>query len=134
MPATSSVVFYGTSVLLAGLETDLRSRGQLEVVAIAAQGGDEVARICACDPDSVVFDLAEAPPDFAISLLRERPELLLIGVDPSSDHLVVLSGRQAPAVTTTDLIRAIRGHRAGPRRRRRSRAYEPHNHEEVSGE
>ncbi len=132
MPTGSSVVFYGSSVLLAGLEADLRSRGQLEVVAIAAEGGDEVARIGACDPDAVVFDLAATRPDFAVSLLGERPGLLLIGVDPSSDRLVVLSGRQAPAVTATDLIRAIRGHRAGPRRRRRSRAFEPHNHEEVS--
>lgn len=113
MRATSSVVIYGRSVLLAGIEADLRSRGHLEVVSIAACG-DAAAQISARDPDAVVFDLAAEQPDFAISLLHERPGLLLIGVDPSSDHVTVYSGRQAPAVTPTDLIRAIRGHRSDP--------------------
>ncbi len=112
MRAASSVVLYGSSLLLAGIEAELRSCGQFRVVALAANRSDAAARIGACDPDAVVFDLAAEQPDFAISLLRERPGLLLIGVDPSSDHLVVFSGRQAPAVTTTDLIQVIRGHTA----------------------
>ncbi len=110
MRAATSVVLYGSSLLLAGIEAELRSRGQLRVVVIAADGRDAAARIAACDAAAVVFDLAGVQPDFAFALLRERPGLPLIGVDPSSDNMPFFCGRRARAVTTADLIQVITGH------------------------
>ena len=52
----------------------------------------------------MLFDLAAAPPDFSVSLLRERPGLLLVGLDPSSDHVLMLSCRRERAVTPADLL------------------------------
>jgi len=58
----------------------------------------------------LLFDLDELPGDLAISLLRDRPELILIGVDPSSDRILLLSGRQEQPVSAAELMQAITGH------------------------
>jgi hypothetical protein len=60
-------------------------------------------------PAAVAFDLGEMPGDLAISLLRDRPELVLIGVDPSSDRMLLLSGRQEQPVSAAELLQAITG-------------------------
>jgi hypothetical protein len=69
--------------------------------AAMAQGLDELA------PAAVAFDLGELPGDLAIALLRNRPDLILIGVDPSSDRILLLSGRQEQPVSAADLLEAI---------------------------
>jgi len=51
--------------------------------------------------------------DLAISLLRDRPEIILIGVDPSSDRLLVLSGRQKQPVSAAELLQVITGGSVG---------------------
>jgi len=58
-------------------------------------------------PAVVAFDLDELPGDLAISLLRDRPELILIGVDPSSDRMLLLSGRQEQPVSAAELLQSI---------------------------
>jgi hypothetical protein len=39
--------------------------------------------------------------------LRGQPGLLLIGVDPSSDEMLVLSSHPAQALSVVDLVKAI---------------------------
>ncbi len=107
MPAAYRVTLYGNSVFLAGIKAELESRGPVDVVMIDVDCPDAAAQIRAHGPAAVIFDLSAALPDFAVTLLRDRPGLLLIGVDPSSDHLLVLSGHQARAQTTMDLMQVI---------------------------
>lgn len=102
-----NVILYGNSMFLAGIKAELESRGQLDVSTIAADCADAGAQIRTGGAAVVIFDLAAAQPDDAMTLLRGSPDLLLIGVDPSSDHLLVLSGQHERAVTTTDLVRVI---------------------------
>ena len=59
-------------------------------------------------PRALLFDLAEGQPDFAVALLLEQPSLPLIGVDPSSDELLVLSNQPAQALNLSDLIELTR--------------------------
>jgi len=92
---------------MAGIAASLRANPALDVLCVdpsspaIRQGLDE------CAPAAVAFDLAEALPDLIISLLRERPGPLLIGLDAASDEVLVLSGHQAPAVTATGLVQVI---------------------------
>ena len=88
MAADSCLVLYGNSVLLAGIKAELQSHGTLELITIEAGDFDASSRICALNPRAVIFDLGEAQPDFAVSLLRARPGVLLIGVDPSIDEML----------------------------------------------
>jgi hypothetical protein len=98
---------------MAGLAASLQANPDVDVLRIPAntaalsQGLDKLA------PAVVAFDLGELPGDLAISLLRDRPELILIGVDPSSDKMLVLSGRQEQPVSAAELLQAITGGSAG---------------------
>ncbi len=61
----------------------------------------------ALNPDVIIFDAESAHPQPALSWLRQCPQLLLIGVGPSSDHMLLWSGRHSRAVTMKDLIDVI---------------------------
>lgn len=61
----------------------------------------------ALSPDAIIFDLDAAHPDAALSLLRQWPDLLLVGLDPASDELVIVSSRQMRAVAVGDLLRVL---------------------------
>jgi hypothetical protein len=69
-------------------------RTEFEVLTVGPDCPDAADLIRARRSIAVLFDLALAQPDFAIALLHDRPELILIGVDPSRDRMLVLSGRE----------------------------------------
>jgi hypothetical protein len=102
------VVLYGNSVFLAGIRADLMERTPLELLTIEADSPDAAGLIARLRPAAFLFDLAAAQPDFAVALLREQPDLLLIGVDPSRDEVLVLSGHATQARNLVDLIGVIR--------------------------
>lgn len=107
MSATRRLVLYGNSILLAGLKADLQSHIPLELVTIDAGCPDAEERLRTSNPSVVIFDVSAVRPDFSLSLLRDRPELLLLAVDPSRDEMLVLSGRPERALSTQDLVRVI---------------------------
>ena len=101
------VVLYGDSLVLAGMGASLKTYPGIELICLAAQPPAEVRQLWALRPAVVILDLGAVPPDLPVSLLGEQPELLLIGMDAAGDKLLVLSGRQARAVTTADLVQVI---------------------------
>jgi hypothetical protein len=107
MAPDTCLVLYGNSVLLAGIRAGLARETALELVAIADGQPGVTDLIRACHPRAVLFDLAVGQPEFAVALLREEPSLLLIGMDPSSDEILILSGRSTQALTLSDLLNAI---------------------------
>ncbi len=103
MAANSRLVLYGNSVFLAGIKAQLEKTAGLELTSLEA-GCPEIVNLIHRDrPHAVVFDLAMGYPDFAVALLHEQPGLLLIGVDPSSNELLILSGRPQQALSFSDL-------------------------------
>jgi hypothetical protein len=114
MAVRRCVVLYGDSVFLGGIRTGLEQLPHLDLVTVAAACHDAAAQIVRCRPDAVVFDRAAAEPSFAPSLLDVLPGLVLIGVDPSSDRMLVLTGRQEQPASVADLVRAIGGTTGGP--------------------
>lgn len=103
------VAVCGSSLHMAGLSASLQANPDVDVTRIPANPAalsqilDELATA------AVAFDLDEMPGDFAISLLRDRPGLILIGVDPSCDRMLLLSGRQERPVSAAELLQAITG-------------------------
>ena len=108
MSTHSCVVLYGNSVFLAGIKAELELDPGIELIAVDTGSTDVMERIRDHKPGALLCDLAEGQPDFAVALLREQPSLLLIGVDPSSDELLVLSNWPAQALNLADLIELIR--------------------------
>ncbi len=101
------VAVYGRSLYMAGIATSLKTNPALEVVHVDPNSPAAGPAFDGLAPAVIAFDLVESPPDLALALLRDLPGVLLLGVDPSSDHLLVLSGHPARAETTTDLLQVI---------------------------
>ena len=93
--------------MLAGIATELQRLHLFEVIILEPGCPDALQRIGAIEPRAVLFDLAALPSDSIVRLLREQPGLLLAGVDPSSDQVLVLSCRQERAVTLADLLKVL---------------------------
>jgi hypothetical protein len=105
------VVLYGNSLVVSAFGASLEECGDLELVRVDAGPADAAARLCALEPAAVVFDRVTTRPDFAMALLDQHPQVLLIGVDPSNDRILVLSGREEQPASAADLVQIIaRGH------------------------
>ena len=110
------VVLYGNSLVLAGAAASLKAYPSIELICLAAHPPAEMGQLWALRPAVVILDLGAVPPDLPISLLREQPKLLLIGVDAAGDKLLVLSGQQARSLTTQALVQVIEGRAHSPGR------------------
>jgi len=108
MAAHSCVVLYGNSVFLAGIKAEFEREPGLELIVLDAGSPQAVASIREHQPRALLFDMAEGQPDFALALLREQPGLLLIGVDPASVALLVLSNQPTQVMNLADLIELTR--------------------------
>ncbi len=113
MSAGASLVFYGNSMFLAGIRAKLEHLTSLKLITVAADSPDAAAQVASCNPLAVLFDLAADQPQFVVSLLHRQPGLLLIGVDPSSDELLVLSCQPAVALNMSDLVEIMQRESGG---------------------
>ena len=109
MATHPSLVLYGGSVFLAGIQAQLERDTTLELLALGAGQVDAMDRIRSLRPRAVIFDLTMDQPHFAIPLLHEQPELLLIGMDPSMNEMLVISTRPEKARAVNDLVQLILG-------------------------
>ncbi len=82
----------------------------LDVVFIDPQDLNDRQSLAESGPEAIIFDLTNPPIDLDMDLLRPRPGLLLIGVDPSSDEVFVLKGQRSKVVTAYELTKLIANH------------------------
>jgi hypothetical protein len=101
------VAVCGSTLYMAALAASLQATPDVAVLCLPANPAALTQCLDELALSAVAFDLGEMSGDLAISLLRDRPELVLIGVDPSSDSLLLLSGRQAQPVSAAELLHAI---------------------------
>lgn len=100
------VAIYGQSVMLAGVETILRSWPEVDVtrLAPALQGLPDLAGL---EPDAILFDSTTPEAADALLFLKQRPGLILIGLDIEDNQAIVLSSQAHTVITTDDLTRVI---------------------------
>ena len=101
------LVIYGNSLNMAGIAASLKADPDLEVICLNPHAPGARQSLVALSPSVIAFDLNETNPGLDINLLRDRPGLLLIGVDICSDKLLVLSSHSSQAHCMTDLINVI---------------------------
>src|SRR3990170_3566780 len=99
MAEDACVVLYGNSVFLAGIQAELERVTTLELLTIETRRPDALELICKHQPRAVLFDLGTGQLDCVVSLLRGQPGVLMIGVDPSSDEMLVMSSHPAQALS-----------------------------------
>jgi hypothetical protein len=108
MANRTRVVVYGSSLNMAGIAASLKADTSLEVICINPQTLNARQCLNELNPSVIAFDLSETNPGLDIILLRDRPGLLLVGVDACSDKLLVLSSQSSQAHSVADLINVIR--------------------------
>lgn len=99
------VAVYGASLYMTSLVASLTLSPSLEVVRMAP--GSAILAAGTPPPAVVVFEQTVMTGDVAVRLLRERPDLIVMAVDPSSDKVLVLSGHQEQLLSATDLVQVI---------------------------
>jgi len=102
------VIVYGSSLNMAGVAVSLKADPGLEVVWVDPHSPNSRQTISELNPAAIAFDLNDPPSDVDIQLLRERPGVVLIGVDPDSNEMLVLSSRPQQALSMSDLVSVIR--------------------------
>ena len=105
MEQRQRVVLYGQSVILGAVQASLRDDPQLEVVSLAPPATAQA--LAALAPNVILFDTDKGCSGPAFTLLRTCPGLLLIGVDPASAQLLVLSSTPRQALSIEDLVNVI---------------------------
>ena len=107
MEKRKRVAVYGNSLNMAGIVASLKADKTLEVHCVNRDSPN--ARQCLDKNDlaAIVFDLSDPPLRLDVTLLCNRPGLLLIGVDTSRDEMLILSSHPAQALSMADLVTAI---------------------------
>ena len=94
---------------MAGVEAGLKSRAEIEVIHIDSSLPDAVQELDVLNPVAVIFDLASPPSlRFGLPFIREHLGLPFIGLDVTSNTVLVLSCQQYTARTVDDLAQLIR--------------------------
>jgi hypothetical protein len=92
---------------MAGLAASLRAAAGVEVLCVNASSPVLPPSLHDLHPTAIVFDLGDPNLDQYITLLREQPGLLLVGVDPCCDDALLLFGRRTRALSVADLLGVI---------------------------
>jgi hypothetical protein len=108
MAVDTSVLLYGQSILMAGIEAQLHGCPELAVVAAWANRACLPELIDAHRANVLLYDMSVTAPDLVLPLLRSHPDLIAIGMDPSSDHHLLLTGRSVAAGDISDLLDIVR--------------------------
>jgi chemotaxis response regulator CheB len=105
------VVLYGKSLFVAGVETFLKDRPDLDVVRINTTLPETAERVQSLCPDVIIFDSGET--EWAIlpgiyQLLKTNSGFLVIGLDlNTSNEVTVFSSQQYSVTKVEDLVEAI---------------------------
>jgi len=106
---TRTVMLYGTNLVISSIVATLKSTPELHVKQIEGSFPSNLNNLGGDPPDVILFDLVRGQPHFAISLLRNHPGIILIGIDLASNKMLVLSGKQSRLLTAEDLVQVMKG-------------------------
>ena len=110
MAVQKCVLVYGKCLNLAGVAACLKLDAGLNVHLADPQQCSARAVLEAFNPQTIIYDLTDPPADIDLALLGDRPGTQLIGVDPSSDDVLVLTGKRSRVVTANELAALVAGH------------------------
>ena len=96
---------YGDTLILAGVQASLNASPNLEVIVLDPALGNLADRLRGLRPTAVIFDL-ESLADLPLAFLQQGP--LLIGVNPSRNEMLVLSGQSKQVLSVANLMEVIR--------------------------
>ena len=105
MDSQHKVLFYGNSLVLAGVQATLEAHPGFETIALDQPIPQP--ELLVLNPRVVVFDMGALESEYLLAQMQELPGLLLIGVDPES-HEVLLSGQAACSISVEQITQIVR--------------------------
>ena len=101
------IVLYGDSLLLVAIRSSLAGFPALEVIVQNVSLSRALPDFSAIQASVVIFDLAEFPSERTLTLIEKQPDMLIIGLDSAGERMLLLSGRDAHAMTANRLVQLI---------------------------
>lgn len=99
-------IIYGDSLILEGVQAELAGNPSLEVIMLDNPPEKPLEELRLLNPAVIIFDLGALQSDFPLAMLQ-RPDLLLIGINPETRQALVWSGRQFSALSMQELFELI---------------------------
>jgi hypothetical protein len=96
-------------VYVRGIASWLAADGAATVASFDATAHDTRQRIEEFAPDVVAFEPESALSVLPISFVLERPDVLLVVLQPDSERMLILSGRHYEPATARDLVDTLVG-------------------------
>ena len=100
------VILYGKSVILGTVGASLDCYPDLEIVALSPPLPD-VEALEALAPDVILFDIDLGQPEPIFFLLKDHPNLLLVGINPENEQVKLWSSAEGEVLTAEDLLQLI---------------------------
>jgi len=104
MKSQHKILFYGNSLVLAGVQATFKGYAGFETIAL-----DQIstqAELLVLNPTVVVFDMGALESEFLLAQRQELPGVLLIGIDPES-HEVLLTGQAVCAISMDQITQIV---------------------------
>ena len=101
------ILILGDSLLMEGIAVSLAGCPQLSLIGIDYSEFDVWQKIDSLNPDAILFELEIPQSPLILWLLKERPGILLLGLDLSRSRVIVLNSRQHCSKTMHDLCQIV---------------------------
>ena len=101
------IVLVGDSLLMDGVAASIADCPKIEVEQIDPAYGDLKQHVESLVPDLIVFELNSPEATSILSLLKKLSGILLIGIDLTSNQVMVVNSQQQLTQTMKDLHRLL---------------------------
>ena len=101
------IFLYGNSVILGSVGASLQRGSQFEVTVLEPPLQD-MQELDSLKPEIVLFDLETIYANSVFPLLKNNPNLLLIGISPDINLVKIWFGRQVRELSTQSLLELIK--------------------------
>lgn len=103
-----TVVLYGGNLVMSSLGAALQKNPEFQVRHLQGSSIEIVTRLEEDPPNVILFDVAAAEPNFAVSLLWKYPAITVIGVDLAKGTMLLLSGSHSRLLTMENLVEVMK--------------------------
>ncbi len=102
------VVLFGDSLFMDAIEAGLGVNREFGLVRIYARLSAAGKQLQSFQPDIVIFDVLNLDDHTALTLLKEQPGILFLGLDIDSNQIVALRSQYCTVRSLADLTGIIR--------------------------
>lgn len=109
MATMRRVLLCGKTLLFSGLQATLDGTPGVDFLTVDPLPEHIREAILEWQPEILILESALLQTDFSLSLMKDFPQLKLVGVNLEENHLLVFSSQFSSKPTISDLLQVIEG-------------------------